>query len=153
MRLGESFQRSERYKDHKQDMLYPPHDIMKQKYPKYLHKLGVQMRLPILTWEEDDVYDFLGDEINPLYAEGFDRVGCFPCLASGDRYKEKAFALDDVGRQRRIECINIGQQIGKSVFTTKGGRSRNPDADPENKLDVEYNPNNDELAPCFHCNI
>ena len=35
----------------------------------------------------------------------------------------------------------------------KGGRLRNPDADPLNELTVEYNPNNDELAPCFHCNI
>ena len=35
----------------------------------------------------------------------------------------------------------------------KGGRERNPDADPFNELEVEYNPNNDEMSPCFQCNI
>lgn len=153
MRLGESWQRSERYKNHNEDMLYPPHEIMVNKYPKYLFKQGVTMRLPILTWEEEDVFDFLGDDCNQLYKNGFERVGCFPCLAAGDKYKEKAFAFDEVGKQRRIEVVQLGHDIGKNPFTTKGGRLRNPDADPENVLDVDYNPNNEELAPCFHCNI
>lgn len=153
MRLGESWQRSERYKNHNEDDLYPPHEIMVNKYPKYLFKMGVTMKLPILKWEEEDVFDYLGDECNQLYKNGFERVGCFPCLAAGDKYKEKAFDFDEVGKQRRIEVIQLGREIGKNIFTTKGGRLRNPDADPENTLDVDYNPNNDELAPCFHCNI
>lgn len=153
MRLGESYQRSERYKDKEPDELYPPHTIMVNKYPKYLEKLGVMFKLPILRWEEEDVYEFLNGEENKLYSLGFDRVGCFPCLASGDRYKERAFSLDEVGEQRRIEVIQLGQKIGKNIFTTKGGRMRNPDADPENSLDFDYNPNNEDLAPCFHCNI
>lgn len=153
MRLGESFQRSERYKDKTPEQLYAPHTIMVNKYPKYLEKQGVMFRLPILKWEEEDVFCYLEGEENELYSLGFERVGCFPCLAAGDKYKEKAFALDDIGKQRRIEVIQLGQDIGKNVFTTKGGRIRNPDADPENNLDSDYNPNNEELAPCFHCNI
>lgn len=153
MRLGESWQRSERYKDHDATKLYPPHEVMTNKYPKYLFKKGVTMRLPILSWEEEDVFEFLDGNENQLYKNGFERVGCFPCLAAGDKYKEKAFAFDDVGKQRRIEVVQLGHEIGKNPFTTKGGRLRNQDADPENTLDVDYNPNNDELAPCFHCNI
>ena len=153
MRLGESYQRSERYKDKNENDLYPPHTIMINKYPKYLEKQGVMFRLPILKWEEEDVFEYLNGEENKLYAAGFERVGCFPCLAAGDKYKEKAFAFDEIGKQRRIEVIQIGKEIGKNVFTTKGGRGRNPDADPEEVLDIDYNPNNDELAPCFHCNI
>jgi len=153
MRLGESWQRSERYKDHNPEDLYPPHEIMTGKYPKYLFKQGVLMKLPILQWEEEDVYDFLGEDINQLYKNGFERVGCFPCLAAGDKYKEKAFAFDEEGDKRRIDVISLGHEIGKNPFTSKGGRLRNPDSDPDNKLDVDYNPNNDELAPCFHCNI
>ena len=153
MRLGESFQRHERYKDKSVDTLYPPHEIMVNKYPKYLEKQGVMFKLPIVDWEEEVVYDFLGDEINPIYEKGFSRCGCFPCLASGDKYKEEAFSLDDVGEQRRIEVLDIGKVIGKNIFTTKGGILRNPDADPFNELDVEYNPNNDEMSPCFQCNI
>lgn len=102
---------------------------------------------------EEDVFEYLNGEENELYRKGFERVGCFPCLAAGDKYKEKAFSFDEVGKQRRIEVIQLGQEIGKNIFTTKGGRVRNPDADPENALDIDYNPNNDELAPCFHCNI
>lgn len=153
MRLGESYQRSERYKDKTPDQLYAPHTIMINKYPKYLEKQGVMFRLPILDWEEEDVFEYLNGEENELYSLGFERVGCFPCLAAGDKYKEKAFALDDVGKQRRIEVIQLGHEIGKNIFTTKGGRLRNPDADIDNVLDVDYNPNNEELAPCFHCNI
>ena len=48
---------------------------------------------------------------------------------------------------------DIEWENGKNIFTTKGGRLRNPDADPSNELEVEYNPNNDEVSPCFHCNI
>lgn len=153
MRLGESYARSERYKNKNPDDLFAPHTIMINKYPKYLEKQGVMFRLPILRWEEEDVFDYLNGEENELYSLGFERVGCFPCLAAGDKYKEKAFALDEVGKQRRIEVIQIGKEIGKNVFTTKGGRARNTDADPEEVLDIDYNPNNDELAPCFHCNI
>jgi 3'-phosphoadenosine 5'-phosphosulfate sulfotransferase (PAPS reductase)/FAD synthetase len=153
MRLGESHARSQRYKDIKPCDLNPAHVVMGSKYPKYMDKLGVSFRLPILDWEDEDVYEYLGDELNPLYKAGFDRVGCFPCLAAGDKYKEKAFSFDEVGKQRRIEILNLSQKIGKNIFTTKGGRLRNPDADPFNNLDTDYNPNNDELAPCFHCNI
>ena len=153
MRLGESWQRSERYKNHNDEELYPPHEIMTNKYPKYLAKQGVLMKLPILKWEEEDVFEYLGDEVNQLYKNGFERVGCFPCLAAGDKYKEKAFSFDSVGQQRRIEVIQLGKEIGKNIFTTKGGRMRNPDADPDNILDIDYNPNNEELAPCYHCNI
>ena len=153
MRLGESWQRSERYKDKTPDDLSPPHEIMVNKYPKYLAKMGVMFRLPILRWEEEDVYEFLEGEMNDLYSKGFDRVGCFPCLASGDKWKEAAFNFDEVGKERRIKIIQLGHEIGKNIFTTKGGRMRNPDADPNNTLDVEYNPNQDEMSPCFHCNI
>ena len=86
---------------------------------------------------------------NELYSLGFERVGCFPCLAAGDKYKEKAFALDEVGKQRRIEVIQLGQEIGKNVFTTKGGRLRNPDTDPENTLDSDYNPQQRRVSTLF----
>ena len=106
MRLGESYARSERYKNHSRDSLYEPHEMLGN-YPKYLGKLGVRFRLPILELDEDDVFDALGGEVNPLYGKGFDRVGCFPCLASGDQSKERAFNLDDVGNQRRSKMITF----------------------------------------------
>lgn len=38
---------------------------------------------PLLRWSEEQVFSFLKDKgvpPNPLYAAGFSRVGCFPCI-------------------------------------------------------------------------
>lgn len=47
---------------------------------------------PIVDWEDDDVWQFLEDAkapVNPLYAEGWCRVGCVGCpMASKAREKE-----------------------------------------------------------------
>lgn len=47
---------------------------------------------PIVDWQDDDVWQFLADTkapINPLYAEGWCRVGCVGCpMASKAREKE-----------------------------------------------------------------
>lgn len=155
MRLGESYDRSQRYKEHSPEKLYQPHEIMGAKFPKKLGKLGVLFRLPIMELESEDVFELLEGEENPLYKHGFDRVGCFPCLAGGDKWKEKAFAFDEVGKQRRIEVVQLGHKIGQSVFKTKGGLARNQDSIPEGKLgfELQLSMEFDDVAPCFHCNI
>lgn len=47
---------------------------------------------PIIDWKENDVWDYLSDNktpFNPLYSEGFDRVGCIGCpMADKKRYAE-----------------------------------------------------------------
>ena len=93
MRSSESTHRAKRYQDKISDELYLPHEILPSNYPKYLGELGVKFRLPILDWSEREVYDFLGDEINPLYKNGFGRVGCFPCLAGGAEPQNQGFWL------------------------------------------------------------
>ena len=98
---------------------------MPSKYPKYLGKRGVKFRLPILDWTEEDVFEFLAGEENPLYAAGFKRVGCFPCLMGGDKDKEKAFSFDDFGKNQYIQVKKVSDQIHKNIFTSKGGQSRN----------------------------
>ena len=49
---------------------------------------------PIIDWTDSDVWDFLLSEripVNPLYQEGFYRVGCVGCpLAGKKRYREFA---------------------------------------------------------------
>lgn len=125
MRLDESPERRTRYAGKVCDELYAPHEVMR-KYPKYLEKLGVMMRLAILDWTEEDVKDFVGRQyLNPLYADGFERVGCFPCQAAGDAHKERAYQYDDFGREQYRKVIRIASQIGKNPFTSKGGQIRN----------------------------
>lgn len=125
MRFAESKERAKRYENKIDTELYEPHEIMPSNYPKYLGKLGVKFRLPILDWHNEQVYLFLKDEINPLYKNGFDRVGCFPCLAGGDKYKEMAFQMDDFGRQQHKKVQEVEKEIGKLVFTSKGAKNRN----------------------------
>jgi len=98
---------------------------MPSKYPQYLGKMGVRFRLPIVDWTTAEVIEYLDGQHNPLYDAGFERVGCFPCLASGDKWKEKAFAFDEFGAQQKQEVMWVSDQISKSIWTTKGGKERN----------------------------
>lgn len=122
MRTDESSERSKRYAHKDPDELYHPHEIL-AKYPKYLGKNGVRYRLPIVDWYTSEVMEFLEGYHNPLYDEGFDRVGCFPCLAGGDAWKVKAFTHDDFGKSQLIKVRQIESEIGKSVFTSGIGKA------------------------------
>lgn len=45
-------------------------------------RTGYLIHRPIVYWTKSDVFQFLGrsgKRINPLYAEGMERVGCMPC--------------------------------------------------------------------------
>lgn len=126
VRQNESAQRSKRYADKFSEELYAMHEYMPSKYPKYLtNKYGVKVRMPILDWTYNEVMDFLDGEENPLYGMGFDRVGCFPCLAGGDKAKERAFFFDETGRTHYTKVQWLEGEIGKSIWTSKGGKERN----------------------------
>ena len=124
MRAGESSERAKRYKDKIDTELYVPHAVL-AKYPKYLEKLGVMFRLPVLDLLTSEIFEILQGEENPLYAQGFDRVGCFPCLAGGDHWKEKAFSHDAFGVSQRVIVMKLSKEIGKNIFTSTGAIMRN----------------------------
>lgn len=156
MRRAESHQREKRYSGTVCDEVMPPHLFMPSKYPLYLDKLGVSIRLPIVDWSTSDVFDFMGDELNPLYSQGFDRVGCFPCLAGGDAWKVKAFEHDDFGRSQRIAVVQLAHEIKKNVLTTRAYGSKVANADlmvqTKRKTKLEH----DDLfdaPPCMICQI
>lgn len=125
MRSDESKEREARYRGKITDDLYEPHEVMR-KYPKYLAKMGVMFKLPILDWSKSEVFEFLQDEENPLYDAGFDRVGCFPCLASGDSHKVKAFNFDDIGRKHFAIASEISEAAGRAILTTKKYGAESP---------------------------
>lgn len=131
MRTGESKQRAESYKNTINEDLYAPHDLGKA-FPKLLNKMGVWFRLPVVDWTETDIFEFLASEENPLYKQGSKRVGCFPCLASSDRNKERDFANGEFGKQQRVIVAELEKKIGRSIFTSKGGAMRNN----ENQRDI-----------------
>ena len=50
---------------------------------------------PIIEWTDRDVWDYIESEhiqTNPLYCEGFSRVGCIGCPMAGKRGREIEFA-------------------------------------------------------------
>lgn len=53
---------------------------------------GTRVINPIIDWQESDVWDYATAEkicMNPLYCEGFRRIGCIGCpMAWKQRYKE-----------------------------------------------------------------
>ena len=125
MRSNESTDRRERYKEIVSADLYPLHEILPSKYPAHLAAMGIVGRLPVLDWTAGEVFDFLNFQHNPLYDSGFDRVGCFPCLASGDKWKERAFHHDSTGQKHYAMVKIVEQRTGKSIWTSKGGAMRN----------------------------
>jgi 3'-phosphoadenosine 5'-phosphosulfate sulfotransferase (PAPS reductase)/FAD synthetase len=112
MRSGESTDRKLRYAGKVADEIYAPHEVNAE-YPKYLAKKGVRFRLAILDWSTQDVFDYLDGTVNPLYLAGFDRVGCFPCLASSPQKHQNAFNYDEFGTQQKRRVIALEQEIGK----------------------------------------
>ena len=49
---------------------------------------------PIVDWTEDDVWEFLhhyGCKSNPLYEDGYDRIGCIGCPMAALRKREREF--------------------------------------------------------------
>ena len=120
MRQTESKKRAVKYSGLSGADTFAPHEMFPQKYPKELAKLGVSFRLPVVGLTSQEVIHALGGSENPLYREGFGRVGCFPCLASGARSMAKAFAHDEFGAVQARRVIRISEAIGKDPMSSSG---------------------------------
>lgn len=76
---------------------------------KYSSIGGIRCVLPIVDWTTDQVFDYLRDEgapINPLYARGHHRVGCYPCMLSRKREWVSA-ASDPTGRAHLTRLLEL----------------------------------------------
>ena len=110
IRTGESYARNKRYKSRTDNELYVPH-LINPSFPKLLGNRGVRFKFPLLNWSEYQVKDYLGDEINPLYNYGFNRVGCFPCLASTPKQHQRCFEYDAFGARQKQKVIELEHAI------------------------------------------
>lgn len=126
VRSDESKERAKRYKFKVANELYAPHDFMPNNYPKYLFDMGVMFRLPVVNWSKREIFEFLEGKENPLYSSGFDRVGCFPCLAAGEEHQMRAFYFDETGRKHFAIAQQIADIAGSEVLTTKKYRGQGP---------------------------
>ena len=71
---------------------------------------------PIADWTKQMCFDYVqghGEAVNPLYALGFNRVGCAPCINSG---KEDVLNWD-IRRPEMIEKIRgLESRTGRTFF-------------------------------------
>ncbi len=92
---------------------------------------GWWIERPVVDWTAQQVVDFCagrGQRLNPLYSEGFDRVGCAPCINSGkdDVLNWSRRHPEVIDRIREWEAL-VGQASKHSAASffpapEKGGR-------------------------------
>lgn len=154
MRSAESADRRENYGALKNDDAYAMGDISGECLASCRN---VVTRLPIVEVTTPGVFQFLrdrGDAVNPLYAKGHKRVGCFPCLLAG-KGSMKLTASDPEGRANlRIigDAIKVIQWARTDAFF---------DHDVDALLDGGFDPfgllrpeDDEETAGgCSWCNI
>lgn len=96
---------------------------------------------PIVDWLDDDVWDFLNADsykmlpgysvpmhkipVNPLYAEGWCRVGCVGCPMAGQHGREKELArwpkYKNLYIQAFDQMLKVREERGKMVGTWRMG--------------------------------
>ena len=84
---------------------------------------GVRVLNPIIDWSDEDVWSYLhsrGIEGNPLYKEGWTRIGCVGCPRAGRRAREIAFArypkLYKAWRDAIAYVIERRKEMGNPMF-------------------------------------
>lgn len=88
---------------------------------------GKRMVNPIVDWTNDDVKEYITTEsieINPLYACGFDRVGCIGCPMAGRATRLREFALYPKYKQAYIKAfgrmVKERKRRGKNTLWENG---------------------------------
>ena len=84
---------------------------------------GVRVLNPIIDWSDGDVWSYLhsrGIEGNPLYKEGWTRIGCVGCPLASPRARELAFArypkLYKAWRDAIAYVIERRKEMGNPMF-------------------------------------
>jgi phosphoadenosine phosphosulfate reductase len=82
---------------------------------------------PIIDWTDEDVWEYLRDRkvpYNPLYDEGFTRIGCIGCPMASKEQRERQFERWPKYKEAYIRAIDKGIQRGKALgkeYTWTGG--------------------------------
>lgn len=92
------------------------HTYRKKEVLAFCNKYTVDVLRPIIKWTAEMVFAFIFSEnlkANPLYYEGFSRVGCFPCIMC--RHSEiRLIALYYPERIDRIR--DLEKALGRTFF-------------------------------------
>lgn len=64
---------------------------------------------PIIDWTDDEVWEFLhhyGCNSNPLYAQGYDRIGCIGCPMAGAHKQKRELNAYPVYKNNYIKAFD-----------------------------------------------
>lgn len=80
-----------------------------RRFVEQCYRTRTAMLNPIVDWSDEDVWEFLkhyGCESNPLYAQGYKRIGCIGCPMGGSRTQKKGFAAYPKIKQNYIRAFD-----------------------------------------------
>lgn len=113
LREDESSLRKRKYGGLSETDLHEMNDLFPKRFPKKITS-RMKYKLPLIHWTREEVFSFIqqnGLLHNPLYDQGFDRVGCFPCLLSSSKTMEKSFK-DPFGLQQLEILRGLELELG-----------------------------------------
>lgn len=88
----------------------------KKEVIEWVKKYNDDLFRPVFDWTGQQVIDYIienGQQPNPLYKQGFKRVGCFPCIMSGH---QEVFQILTHYPERFDEIISLENELGSSFF-------------------------------------
>jgi len=123
MRTKESTNRARKYGGLEEGELLDYKEVFPNTAAKLAKNVGI--RLPVLDWTTEQVFDYIkekGLKYNPLYDEGNDRVGCYPCVLANKKAQTRMFETE-VGKERLEIIKQLEKEIGKKyeMFDTDQG--------------------------------
>ena len=92
------------------------HHYRKKEVIRFLEKYSDDILRPVFDWTGQNVINYIkenGYKPNPLYSQGFSRVGCFPCFMA--RHQEVKQILKRYP-ERFQEIKAIEEEVGSSFF-------------------------------------
>lgn len=92
------------------------HTYRKKDIQEWVKLYSDDILRPVFDWTGQQVIDYIienGQEPNPLYKQGFKRVGCFPCIMSGHKEVHEIIKRYP---ERFNEIIEHENRIGSSFF-------------------------------------
>lgn len=111
MRIPESQNRAKKYAGLEPEDEFSYRDLNPHKV-RAAYKV-CRARLPIVTMTTPAVFQYLrdaGEKVNPLYAMGHKRVGCYPCILAGPNDYRIA-ARDPEGRETIIKLRDFKDHV------------------------------------------
>lgn len=92
------------------------HSYRKPEIIEWRKKYSDDILRPVFDWTAQQVIDYIianEQQPNPLYSQGFKRVGCFPCILSGHK---EVYEILKRYPEKFDEIIEHENRIGSSFF-------------------------------------